>query len=64
VAQESGDNLITDISNVPYENPTYTNINAPGRYWVFEYTLALAAESLAFIRGKYSQYLYQVLKYL
>ena len=49
-----GENLITDISNVPYENPTYTNINAPGRYWVFEYTLALAAESLAFIRGKYS----------
>ena len=51
----SGDNLITDISNVPYENPTYANINAPGRYWVFEYTLALAAETLAFIRGKYSQ---------
>jgi hypothetical protein len=51
----SGDNLITDISNVPYENPTYANINAPGRYWIFEYTLALAAETLAFIRGKYSQ---------
>lgn len=49
-----GNNLITDISNVPYENPTYSNINAPGRYWIFEYTLALAAESLAFIRGKYS----------
>jgi hypothetical protein len=51
----SGDNLITDISNVPYQNPTYSSINAPGRYWVFEYTLALAAETLAFIRGKYSQ---------
>jgi hypothetical protein len=51
----SGDNLITDISNVPYENPTYSNINAPGRYWIFEYTLALAAETLAFIRGKYTQ---------
>ena len=49
----AGGNLITDISNVPYENPTYTYINAPGRYWVFEYTLALAAKSLAFIRGKY-----------
>ena len=49
----SGDNLITDISNVPYDNPTYSNINAPGRYWIFEYTLALAAETLAFIRGKY-----------
>jgi hypothetical protein len=51
----SGDNLITDISNVPYNNPTYMNVNAPGRYWIFEYTLALATETLAFIRGKYSQ---------
>lgn len=49
----AGNNLITDISNVPYENPVYSYINAPGRYWIFEYTLALAAESLAFIRGKY-----------
>ena len=31
------------------------SINAPGRYWIFEYTLALAAETLAFIRGKYTQ---------
>ena len=46
--------LVTDISNVPYENPLYSNINAPGRYWIFEYTLALAAENLGFIRGKYS----------
>jgi len=51
----SGANLITDISNVPYTNPTYTHINAPGRYWIFEYTLALATETLAFIRGKYTQ---------
>ena len=46
-------NLVSNISNVPYGNPTYRQINAPGRYWIFEYTLALAAESLAFIRGKY-----------
>jgi hypothetical protein len=50
----SGANLISDISNVPYTNPTYTTINGPGRYWIFEYTLALAAEMLGFIRGKYS----------
>jgi hypothetical protein len=31
------------------------NVNDPGRYWIFEYTLALAAETLAFIRGKYTQ---------
>lgn len=50
----SGDGLVTDISTVPYENPTYSHINGPGRYWIFEYTLALAKELLAFIRGKYS----------
>lgn len=46
--------LVTDISNVPYQNPTYSKINAPGRYWIFEYTLALASENLGLIRGKYS----------
>ena len=51
----SGSNLVTDISNVPYENPTYKYINAPGRYWIFEYTLALAKELLGYVRGKYSQ---------
>ena len=51
----AGDNLVTDISNVPYENPTYQFINAPGRYWIFEYTLALAKELLGYIRGKYTQ---------
>jgi hypothetical protein len=45
--------MVTDISNVPYENPTYSRINSSGRYWIFEYTLALAAEMLGFIRGKY-----------
>jgi hypothetical protein len=49
-----GDDLVTDISNVPYTNPNYSSINAPGRYWIFEYTLALAAEMLGFIRGKYT----------
>lgn len=46
--------LITDISNVPYNNPTYIYINAPGRQWIFRYALALAKEMLANVRGKYS----------
>ena len=53
--QFSGSNLVTDMSTVPYENPNYDFINAPGRYWIFEYTLALAKELLGYIRGKYSQ---------
>jgi len=46
--------LITDISNVPYTNILYETINAPGRNWIFRYTLALSKEMLASVRGKYS----------
>ena len=46
-------NLITDISNVPYTNPTYRHINEPGRQWIRKYTLALSKEILGGIRGKY-----------
>jgi hypothetical protein len=47
--------LVTNPSNVPYGTITYSQINAPGRYWIYEYTLALAAETLGLIRGKYTQ---------
>lgn len=47
-------NLITNMGNVPYENPTYSYINAPGRYWVFEYAAAIAKEMLGYVRGKYT----------
>ena len=46
-------NLITDISNVPYTNPTYRHINEPGKQWIRKYTLALSKEILGGIRGKY-----------
>jgi len=45
---------VTNMGNVPYENPNYSQINAPGRYWIFEYTAALAKEMLAYVRGKYT----------
>ena len=47
-------NLITNVSNVPYTNITYSTVNAPAKQWIFRYTLALAKEMLASIRGKYS----------
>jgi len=49
----TGDNLVTDVSNVPYSNPQYYNINSVGRQWIFEYTLALCKEMLGYVRGKY-----------
>jgi hypothetical protein len=45
---------ITDISNVPYNNPIFGLINSIGRQWIYQYTLAICKEMLAYIRGKYT----------
>jgi hypothetical protein len=50
----SGSNLITNVSQIPYTNPTYSGINSIGRQWIFEYGLALVKEILGYVRGKYS----------
>ncbi len=50
----SATGVITNVSNVPFENPTYQEINSIGRQWIFEYTLALSKEMLGYVRGKYS----------
>ena len=49
-----GQSLITNASNVPYENPTYTAINSIGRQWIFEYALSISKEMLGYVRGKYT----------
>tara|TARA_S200002703_G_scaffold67093_1_gene58253 strand:+ start:3063 stop:4214 length:1152 start_codon:yes stop_codon:yes gene_type:complete len=49
-----GKEIITNVSNVPFENPNYNKINSIGRQWVFEYALALTKEILGYVRGKYS----------
>ena len=51
----NGREIITNASNVPYQNPNYTRINSVGRQWIFEYGLALVKEMLGYVRGKYSQ---------
>jgi hypothetical protein len=51
----AGGSLISNVSNVPYTNPVYTQINAVGKQWIFQYTLALSKEMLGYIRGKYTQ---------
>jgi hypothetical protein len=45
--------LVSNVSNVPYANPKYTQINSIGRQWIFEYTLSLTKEMLGYVRGKY-----------
>ena len=49
----NGSDLITNVGEVPYDNPSYLEINSVGRQWIFKYTLALAKELLAYVRGKY-----------
>jgi len=46
--------VATNVSNIPYNNPTYALINSIGRQWIFEYTLALSKEMLGYVRGKYT----------
>jgi hypothetical protein len=58
LASGSGDlgaGLITNVSNAPYTNPIYSQINSIGRAWIFDYTLALSKEMLGYVRNKYSQ---------
>lgn len=50
---QSGSNIASDLSNIPYENINYTKTNDMSRLWIFRYTLALAKELLGIIRSKF-----------
>jgi len=51
----AGSGYISNVSNMPYNNPVYAQINSIGRSWIFEYTLAQTKEMLGYVRNKYSQ---------
>jgi hypothetical protein len=51
----SNTGLVTNPSKAPYGNITYSQINQPGKQWIYEYALALASELLGLVRGKYSE---------
>jgi hypothetical protein len=46
--------LITNVSNVPYNNPVFNQINSIGKQWVRQYALATVKETLGYIRKKYA----------
>jgi hypothetical protein len=46
-------NVISDYSNVPYNNMEYKYINDVGKQWIRKYGLALSKELLGIIRSKY-----------
>jgi hypothetical protein len=53
-SQDSSGGGASNVSNMPYTNPSYITINSVGRQWIFEYTLALVKEILGLVRGKYT----------
>jgi len=54
-ANSGAGGVITNISQIPYSNPNYSQINSIGRQWIFEYALSIVKEILGYVRGKYSQ---------
>jgi len=46
-------NVISDFSNVPYDNMEFKFINDVGKQWIKKYGLALCKELLGLIRSKY-----------
>ena len=46
-------NVVSDYSNVPYDNMEYQFINDVGKQWVRKYGLALTKELLGMVRSKY-----------
>jgi hypothetical protein len=51
-AVQSG--VVSDYSNIPYNNAVYNQINDIGKQWIRKYTLALAMNMLGQVRGKYA----------
>ena len=54
ITQYSGSaNVVSDYSNVPYDNMQYKFINDVGKQWIRKYGFALCKELLGMIRSKY-----------
>jgi len=50
------DNTITgvsNLSNIPFGNIPYKQINSIGKQWIRQYTVAISMEQLGYIRGKF-----------
>jgi hypothetical protein len=45
---------VSNLSNIPFGNLTYSRVNSIGRQWIRQYALALATELLGNIRSKFS----------
>ena len=54
ITEHSGSSdVMSDFSNVPYDNMKFTSINDVGKQWIRKYGLALTKELLGIVRSKY-----------
>ena len=49
----SGSRVVSDLSNIPYKNHAYSDINDAGKQWIRKYFLANCKEILGAIRQKH-----------
>lgn len=54
VSGSEGSGVITDPSNVPYNEVVYSYVNSMGKQWIRNYFLVLCKDTLGAIRGKYT----------
>ena len=47
-------NVVSDLSNAPFNRLEYTKINSAGKQWIARYALALSKEMLGAVRAKFS----------
>lgn len=47
--------IVSDYSNIPYQNLVYSQVNEVGKQWIRKYFLALCKETLGLVRQKYQQ---------
>lgn len=46
-------NGVSNLSNIPFGNIPYQQINSIGKQWIRQYTVAISMEQLGYIRGKF-----------
>jgi len=51
--QDSSIYGVSNMSNLPFGNIPYSNINSIGRQWIRQFCLGLSMEQLGYIRGKF-----------
>ena len=45
---------INNMNQIPLQNLPYNKINSVGKQWIYKYALALAKQSLGYVRNKYT----------